>query len=79
MTSTKEQHSYTPFPDLTGWRTSSSSRGSSSDLTLVSCNSGYRVGELHEAARQHGPFDAADLLVAAWAIILVGRVLELSL
>ena len=71
MSASPAQRSFTPFPDLTGWRSSASCRSSSSGLISVSHDAQISIHALHEAARRLGAGDPADLVVAAWAIVLV--------
>lgn len=71
MSASPAQRSFTPFPDLTGWRSAASCRSSSSGLVSVSHDAQISIQVLHEAARRLGAGQPADLVVAAWAIVLV--------
>ena len=64
--------SYTPFPDLTGWRSSAAERGSTSSAVEVHDeHDDLSIDVLRGASQRLGIGDPGDLITAAWTIVLV--------
>ncbi|UZJ52590.1 hypothetical protein CBS101457_001910 [Exobasidium rhododendri] len=70
MASMDGKPSFTPFPDLTGWRTSSSRRSSSEHIS-VTLPLEHNEEDLRQCARRLGDYEASDILIAAWAVVLI--------
>lgn len=64
---------HTPFPDLTGWRSSAAGRGGSTSRAVVVHDElkDLSVDTLRGVGARLKMHDAADLIVAAWTIVLV--------